>query len=846
MRQTLAILLLFLLLTCSLIAYTNAAVVGIDLGTEFIKVGIVKPGSPVDVVLNEQSKRKTPATVGWRFKERHLGESAKTLSTRFPTTIFKYLNLLIGKTYAKQGPVYERYISEFQIPARIVRNRERNGTIDVLVDDNTRYSVEELMAMILQYVKKLSSENARSSVVDCVITIPPFYGIDERQSVIDAATLAGFNVLALPHETTAAALQYGFVKYRNLKVEDPKKPYNILIFDMGAASTKSVVASYLPPAKADSIELGRLTIKGVGWDREIGGVTLDARIAKFINEQFKKQHGVDITTPKAVTRVFAEAKRHKEILTANENTVIYLEALQDDKDLRVELTRDQLNALSKDVYERACATVDMALKNANMTLADISAVEVIGGGSRVIGIQKMLEQHVQKSLSYSLNGDEAIAIGAAYFAASLSAYYRVRTFEVNDIFPFQIDFTLADKGKEPDNKVFTLFKKYEELKAKKSINIPRKDDFVLSLKYDGTNKPEYSAQDIIEYTVTGVADAMKMFEEISKDGKSKVKVTFRVTESGTIELESATAILDYVVEQQQPAEKQDANNTKPAQKPKKPKKVKKQEKIELQTSSRSLSILHYNKDLTEKSKKKLKALDDIDYFKQEVSKMRNDLEAYLYATRSQLIDNSDEDYRPFYTEQDLDNIKKAVDQVDEWFNGAAITLEEREEPTTVIEAYRKNLKSLKDLCEPIYYRYKDKQKREAAFADCAGTLQATKLLLDSAKGKAPHVTEDETKEAYTELEQAEQWLNERKEKQASVPLHKDAIVQVFEIESRCKRVSTSVMNTIEKLLKKPAPQPEKPANETETIPPQNQTEPTTTDKSTEQEETTGKKPRDEF
>lgn len=185
---------------------------------------------------------------------------------------------------------------------------------------------------------------------------------------MDAAALAGFNVLALPHETTAAALQYGFVKYRNLKIEDPKKPHNVLIFDMGAASTKAVVASYLPPAKADAIEIGRLSIKGLGWDREIGGLTIDARIAKYISDKFKEQHGVDVTSPKAVTRLFLEAKRHKEILTANENTVVYLEALQDDKDLRVELTRDLLNTLSKDVFERACATVDMALKNANLTM----------------------------------------------------------------------------------------------------------------------------------------------------------------------------------------------------------------------------------------------------------------------------------------------------------------------------------------------------------------------------------------------------------------------------------------------------------------------------------------------
>lgn len=143
MRKTLISVLLVVLLACCV----SAAVIGIDLGTEFIKIGIVKPGAPVDAVLNEQSKRKTPAMVGWRGTERHVGEAAKTLSTRFPTTMFKNLNFLLGKQYNKSSATFKRVFENFHNAAKVLRNRDRNGTIDIAIDENTRYSTEELMGM---------------------------------------------------------------------------------------------------------------------------------------------------------------------------------------------------------------------------------------------------------------------------------------------------------------------------------------------------------------------------------------------------------------------------------------------------------------------------------------------------------------------------------------------------------------------------------------------------------------------------------------------------------------------------------------------------------------------------
>lgn len=124
--------------------------------------------------------------------------------------------------------------------------------------------------------------------------------------------------------------------------------------------------------------------------------------------------------------------------------------------MKIELTREKLLELSAQVIDRAIETVRQALKDANMSMADITAFELIGGASRVPALQKAMETAFNRSLSYSLNADEAIAMGAAYYSASLSAYYRVKTFESKDKYPFQIDFSVS--GKEQDNKgLYTIF-----------------------------------------------------------------------------------------------------------------------------------------------------------------------------------------------------------------------------------------------------------------------------------------------------------------------------------------------------------------------------------------------------
>lgn len=351
-----------------------------------------------------------------------------------------------------------------------------------------------------------------------------------------------------------------------------------------------------------------------------------------------------------------------------------------------------------------------------------------------------------------------------------------------------------------------MIKYKEDLKLVKSINIPRNDDFTLTLFYDKNTQPKHSlSQQIAEYSISGVPAAMEKLAEVAKDGKSKVKLTFRLTESGTVALEQAAAIADYVVEEKEESPKE-SNQTK-TEKKKKAKKVKKQEKVELKVTVTPLGLQPYTKDLFEKSRAKMKNLDEIDFYKKEVAKSRNDVESYLYATRSQLLDESDDTYKLYSTAEDMNIIKETFEKIDEWFNYQASDLEEKEDPRKVIEEYRKRFTSLKTLCEPIYARYQEKKSRDESFAACDSAVKASQLMIDTLVKQVPWVTEEETKEPLQQVTQLVEWIQQQTELTKVLPLHKDPFIKAADIAARCKRTTGTVMYAVETLMKKPKPQP---------------------------------------
>lgn len=229
-----------LLLTVFLLIFLSvkpveSAVASIDLGSEWMKVAVVnlKPGqSPISIAINEMSKRKSPALVGFNAGNRLVGEEAAGVTARFPNKVYSQVRDMIGKPYT-----YVRdLIDSLYLPFDLVE--DSRGAAGFKADDGVVYSAEELLAMILRYGMGLAESHTRSPIKDAVIAIPPYFGQAERRGVLQAAHLAGINVLSLVNDHSGAALQYGIDK------DFSNESRHVIFYDMGSINTYAALVYF--------------------------------------------------------------------------------------------------------------------------------------------------------------------------------------------------------------------------------------------------------------------------------------------------------------------------------------------------------------------------------------------------------------------------------------------------------------------------------------------------------------------------------------------------------------------------------------------------------------------------
>ncbi|GKE49660.1 heat shock 70 kDa protein 17, partial [Tanacetum coccineum] len=226
-----------LLLLTNSINQSESAVSSIDLGSEWIKVAVVnlKPGqSPISIAINEMSKRKSPALVAFHSDDRLIGEEAAGLIARYPEKVYSRVRDLLNKDLK----YVTNFLDQLYLPYDVVED-EKTKSLGIRIDDKkTVYSVQELIGMVLGYGMKLAEFHSKVSVKDAVITVPPYFGVEERKGVIEAAEMAGVNVLALVNEHCGAALQYGIDK------DFGNGSRYVVFYDMGASSTYAALVYY--------------------------------------------------------------------------------------------------------------------------------------------------------------------------------------------------------------------------------------------------------------------------------------------------------------------------------------------------------------------------------------------------------------------------------------------------------------------------------------------------------------------------------------------------------------------------------------------------------------------------
>lgn len=351
---------------------------------------------------------------------------------------------------------------------------------------------------------------------------------------------------------------------------------------MGASSLQvSIVtySSYVVKEAGKNKTIGQLEVVGKAWDSSLGGFNFDVKIAELLANRFnevwnKKTKGQQNDLKefyRPMTRLRLEANKVKEVLSANQEYPVKAEQLHADVDLVTKVTRAEFEELCDDLFSRLTLPIDAALKMANMTLSDINAVELLGGGIRIPKVKRVLDDYFKVSkleLGQHLNGDEAMALGAAFRAANLSTNFRVRKVGVMDQSSFGVSVRLDtlpttpsagggffDDGNGPWHKETTIYPRKSPFPAKsKVVAFPYDQDILCKLEYDDSEPlPEGTSKTIAVYNITGIAAFAK--ENESKGlGAPKVHLSFLLDGNGMVTLTKAEATLELPAEPEEDEE----------------------------------------------------------------------------------------------------------------------------------------------------------------------------------------------------------------------------------------------------------------------------------------------------
>lgn len=434
------------------------AVLGVDLGTEYIKAALVKPGIPLEIVLTKDSRRKETSAVALKpskggakdgeYPERAYGADAMALAARFPGEVYPNLKTLLGLPL--DHPIVSEYASRhpaLQIESHAGRQTAAFKT-NTLTANQDAWMVEELLAMELQSIQKNAELTAGdgSSVRSIVLTVPPFYTTEERRSIQLAAELANLKVLCLISDGVAVGLNYATSR-QFPNIDEGAKPEHHLIFDMGAGSASASIIKFQGRTVKDVGKYNKTVQEvqslGSGWDRTLGGDALnylivDDMISQFIESKGAQKIGATAEAVRAHGRAIAkltkEAERVRHVLSANQNTGASFEGLYEDVDFKYKITRADFETMAEDYGNRVATVIGDALKMAGLDVVDLDSVILHGGATRTPFIQKALEKAVGSAdkLRSNVNSDEAAVFGAGFRAAELSPSFRVKEIRISD------------------------------------------------------------------------------------------------------------------------------------------------------------------------------------------------------------------------------------------------------------------------------------------------------------------------------------------------------------------------------------------------------------------------------
>jgi molecular chaperone DnaK len=374
--------------------------VGIDLGTSYSCVGAVLDGAPT-VLANRAGERTHASAVSFLPDGTVLvGNAAKKNVIALAERTVYSAKRLIGRFYFSD----EVKKAQAVMPYRIVEGP--NNAVRIAVDDKV-YAVPEISALVLKEMRAVAEGALGREVRKAVVTCPAYFNDNQRQATRDAGRIAGLDVLRIINEPTAAALAYGFGKDISQR---------ICVYDLGGGTFDVSI-----------LEIGRdvFEVLATAGDTYLGGDDFDDRIMGWLAEDFLAKHDLDLRQSRYCLQLLKEHGEQAKIAVGRDGVAqiripgICRTPEGELLDLERTLGAEQFNKMVMDLVQRTFKVCDEALQSARLTAADVDAVILVGGPTRLPIVRSGVRHYFGREPLTGIDPDEVVALGASIQAAAL-------------------------------------------------------------------------------------------------------------------------------------------------------------------------------------------------------------------------------------------------------------------------------------------------------------------------------------------------------------------------------------------------------------------------------------------
>jgi molecular chaperone DnaK len=480
--------------------------IGIDLGTTNSCCAYVTNGKP-QVITYRDGSRTIPSVFAIdKQGNRLVGSEAKNQAAANPNQTIAASKRLIGRSFGSSAMQKMQQVFTYEL----VEGEQSEVLIKVA---DQVFTLEQISAAILRRIKESAEEALGDEVDQAVITVPAYFNDRQRQAVRSAGKLAGLKVLRVLNEPTAAALAYGLGRTLNQRVA---------IYDLGGGTFDISIIDI-----KDKI----FEVIATGGDTFLGGVDFDDRLMQWVLQVFVEQTDIDVSYDRsAVTRIRDASEQAKIRLSSEVETEINLPNIcQDDDgnpvDMQLPVTREKLEELTEDLIDRSIATCERILQEASSSREELDEVLLVGGQSRMPLVRHKVEEFMGKTPSNKIHPDEAVAIGAAIMAHSLSSKAGPQDMTLLDVLPMAIGINKVD------GTMHVLFAKNQPLPDYKTRVLTTSKDNQRSIMlriFQGESKYVAENELLGTFVFSGLREAPR--------GHVKIEVTFHIDSEGILNL----------------------------------------------------------------------------------------------------------------------------------------------------------------------------------------------------------------------------------------------------------------------------------------------------------------------